>query len=82
MDGVNFLAYPDAWFGAVVSCADLDGDGIDEILTGPGPDPAMPAWVRGWNVDGGEASLMPEIDFLAWDSAQVSHGATVAGTGW
>ena len=79
VEEVNFLAYAHGWRGANVACADLDGDGIDEILTGRGPGPALDGRVRGWNFDGEFLEMMPGIDFLAWDPGTITHGATVAG---
>ncbi len=34
------------------SYGDLDGDGYDEIVTMPGPDPDQPAHLRAWNAGG------------------------------
>ncbi len=50
--GISFFAYEYTEWGANVACGDLDGDGFDEILTGPGPGPAHPPRIRGWNYDG------------------------------
>ncbi len=64
--GASWFAYPTS-FGAVVSAGDLDGDGIDEVLTAPGPDPLALAHLKGWNLDGGPVSAISGIDFLAYD---------------
>ena len=76
---VNFFAYDEASFGVTVSAADLDGDGIDEILTMPGPDPAWPAQLRSWNVDGGIVGAMDLFDIDAYPDLGLGHGGTVAG---
>src|SRR3990170_1971886 len=49
---VSFMAYGTNRWGVVVACGDLDGDGIDEILTAPGPSAQFGADVLGWNFDG------------------------------
>ncbi len=79
MAGVNFFAYDGTRFGVVVGTADLDGDGADEILTAPGPDASRPAWIRGWNVDGGAATLINNVDFDAYGDQGLTYGAHVAG---
>ncbi len=77
--GVSFFAYSDARFGAEIGAVDLDEDGMAEILTMPGPDPSMEAWLRGWNVDGGPVEAIPGIDFDAYVDMGTQHGGTVTG---
>ncbi len=77
LPGVSFTAYPGYLYGARVGTGDLDGDGMDEILTAPGPDAGYSCRVRGWNVDGGTATAMTGVDFEAYDAA-VTHGGNVA----
>jgi len=79
VSGVNFFAYSGVLFGAQVSAADVDGDGMDEILTMPGPGPAQPALVRAWNVDGGAATLISTIDFDAYGDLGLTRGGKIAG---
>ena len=52
--GTRFEAYPsnDYRFGVNVAARDLDGDGIAEIITGPGPSPFNDSWVRVFKGDG------------------------------
>jgi len=76
MDGANWLAYPTS-HGVVVCAGDLDSDGIDEVLTAPGPDPAAPAHLKGWNLDGDQVTAMAGIDFLAYDG-WINCGGRVA----
>jgi len=79
MEGVNLFAYNGALYGLAVGAGDVDGDGLDEILTMPGPDGTQAARVRAWNVIGGKASLMEGIDFSAYDDLGLTHGGTIDG---
>jgi hypothetical protein len=63
--GINFFAYSTHHWGVNVACGDLDGDGMDEILTGVGPGSNFGANVRGWNFDGGELTPIVWVNFLA-----------------
>ncbi len=81
MAAVNFMAYGSNHFGAVVSCGDIDGDGMDEIVTAPGPSPAFPLHVRGWNHDGTGLAPLPGCTFFAWPPDEAAYGARIfAGT--
>ncbi len=56
-DGVLYLkggfeAYPGGRYGVLVSCGDTDGDGLAEVITGPGPGPGNPPLVRIFGQDG------------------------------
>ena len=48
----RFTAYQGLLFGVNISATDVDGDGISEILTGPGPDPRSKSKVRIFRGDG------------------------------
>jgi hypothetical protein len=74
--GVSFLAYGTNQFGVNVGCGDIDGDGIDEIITGPGPGVVFGPHIRAWNVDGGTATSIGGVSFFAYDSTL--YGAQVA----
>jgi hypothetical protein len=64
--GVSYFAYGTPKYGVNVSCGDIDGDGVDEIVTGAGPGTVYGAHVRGWNVDGGTAAPIPVVSFFAY----------------
>ena len=64
--GVSFFAYCTTKWGVNVAAGDIDGDGIDEIITGAGPGAVYGPHVRGWNVDGGAAVAIPRVSFLAY----------------
>ncbi len=74
---VSFLAYGTPRFGVRVACGDLDGDGIDELVTAPGPSPTFGAHIRGWNYDGNSVAPMTGCSFFALPQAQYSYGAQV-----
>jgi nitrous oxidase accessory protein NosD len=75
---VSFMAYEYSRYGARVACGDLDGDGIDEIITAPGPGPANLPFIRGWNFDGDAITSLPGFIFTAWSSAGLHFGASVS----
>ena len=70
----SFLAYDPAFSGGVrVAAADVNGDGLADIITGAGPGGGPHVRV----VDG--ATLMPIHDFFAYDPAFVGGVAVAAG---
>jgi len=75
---INFLAYGTNRFGVRVSAADLDGDQREEILTAPGPGEMFGAHVRGWRYSGENLQSMPEVNWFAFDPAEVRSGASLA----
>ena len=76
MPGLSFLAYGSNRYGVRVTCGDLDGDGMAEIVTTPGPSPVFGAHVRGWNYDGSALTPINGINFFAWPAATARYGAT------
>jgi hypothetical protein len=70
ISGVSFLAYGTNKFGVNVTCGDMDGDGMDEIITGAGPGSVFGPHVRGWNVDGGSVAAISGISFFAFDDTE------------
>ncbi len=48
----RFTAYPGLLFGVNIGAMDVDGDGVAEILTGPGPDLRSKSRVRIFEKDG------------------------------
>jgi len=78
MSAVSFLAYGTNRFGVNVSCGDIDGDLIDEIVTGPGPGEMFGSHVRGWNYDGESLSAMHDVNFMAFAELSSGFGCVVA----
>ncbi len=78
MPGVSYLAYGTPRWGVNVACGDIDGDGIDEIVTGPGPSEVFAAHVRGWNCDGGSVASIPGVNFFAFSGTTHAMGCVVA----
>jgi hypothetical protein len=77
MSGVSFFCYGTNRWGARVSCGDVDGDGIAEMVTAPGPGAIFGSQVRGWNYDGGSVAAMGGINFFAWQTSEAMYGARV-----
>ncbi len=78
---VSFFAYGTPRYGVRVSCGDLDGDGIDELVTAPGPSSLFGPHIRGWNYDGETVAPLTGCSFFALPPADYSHGAQIdAGT--
>ena len=66
--GVSFFAYGTRKWGVNISGGDIDSDGFDEIITGPGPGAVFGPHVRGWDVDGGTASAIPTVSYFAYST--------------
>jgi len=78
MSTVSFLAYGTNKFGVNVTCGDVDGDGVDEIITAPGPSGLFSAHLRGWNYDGSSLEALPGLSFFAWGTGEALYGARVS----
>ena len=76
--GVSYFAYGTLRWGVNVACGDLDGDGIDEIVTSPGPGAVFGSHVRGWSFDGEETVPLAAVNFFAYDPSGFRYGAVVA----
>ena len=74
---INFFAYGTLKFGAHVGGAELDADGFDEIVTGPGPGVVFGPQVRGFNADGGPLSGLAKVNFLGVPGV-TQYGAEIA----
>ena len=74
---VSFLAYGTPSWGVHATCGDIDRDGIDEIVTAPGPGSEFCAHVRGFNYDDIWIQEIPGVDFLAYDE-EYKFGARLA----
>jgi hypothetical protein len=64
--GVSYFAYGTPKWGVNVAAGDIDGDGFDEIVTGPGPGAVYGPHVRAWNYDGSEVSAIQAVSFFAY----------------
>jgi polyhydroxybutyrate depolymerase len=72
----GFPAYGASSYGVNVSCGDVDGDLRDEILTGAGPGVIYGPHVRGFNYNGGSATPLAGLNFLAYGTSK--YGVNVA----
>ena len=63
---VNFYAYGTLKFGVNVATGDIDGDYLDEIISGGGPGVVFGPHVRGWNYDGVRLSSIGGINYFAY----------------
>ncbi|MFN7971833.1 MAG: Ig domain-containing protein [Acidobacteriota bacterium] len=75
MGKVNFYAYGTLRYGANVAAGDLDSDGFDEMLTGPGPGAVFSCQLKGWNFDGASVSPMSKINAIVFSG---NYGLNVA----
>ena len=74
---INYFAYGTLRYGVNVGDGDVERDGWDEILTGPGAGPNFGPQVRGWDYDGTSLTSIPNLNFNA--SSAMTGGSTVSG---
>ena len=74
--GVNFRPYGTNGWGVEVACGDLNGDGRDEIVTGPGPGPVAGPHVRAFSYNGETAVPLAWVSYLAYGTPR--YGVKVA----
>jgi|GEM_PF-1640221 len=75
--GTNVYAYGVEKYGVNVACGDIDGDGVDETLSGPGPGQMFGPQVRGFKFDSEEGHLpIPGVNFFAYGT--LKYGVNVS----
>jgi len=74
--GTQRMAYGVEKYGVKVACGDIDGDGYDEIVTGPGPGPPFGPQVRGWNFDNESTVAMADVSYFAYGT--LKYGVNVS----
>jgi hypothetical protein len=72
---VSFFAYQTPRWGARVAGGDIDGDTIQELVTGPGPGAIFGPHVRAFDYDGVQVQGLGQVSFNAFPSG--SYGVTV-----
>ncbi|MFN7973533.1 MAG: hypothetical protein U0166_14480 [Acidobacteriota bacterium] len=73
---VSFFAYGTLKFGVRVDGGDLEDDGFEEMVTGPGPGVVFGSQIRGWDFDGNRVTTIAKVNFNAGSSP--SYGSIVA----
>ncbi|MFN7971746.1 MAG: Ig domain-containing protein [Acidobacteriota bacterium] len=66
MGKVNFFAYGTLRYGVNVAAGQIDADGYEEIVSGPGPGTVFGPHVRGWDFDGTGIASIAKISFFAY----------------
>ncbi|MFN7975355.1 MAG: hypothetical protein U0166_23880 [Acidobacteriota bacterium] len=70
----DWLAYAAGQWGTNVTSGDLDGDGRDDAITGPGPGPVYGPQVKGFRPSG---AAIAKVNFYAYGT--LKYGVNVAG---
>jgi len=72
---INFNAFSQTGYGAVVAGADVDADGYAEMAASQGPGSNHPARFRGYNYDGAKVSWLQGFDVTPYGTG---YGGRVA----
>ena len=75
MGNVSFFAYATPRYGVEVGAGRLNGDGLAEILTGPGPSGAFTGHLRAFELRGGNLTGLAGINAVVFPG---SYGLNVA----
>ena len=73
--GSGFFAYGVRKYGVGVDAGDIDGDGVDEIITAPGPGPMFGAHVKCWKYTNGTVHQI--AGFMAYRTGK--YGVNIGG---
>ena len=69
LNRVNFYAYATLRYGVNVSAGDMDGDDMEEIVSGAGPGAVFGPHVRGFNFDGGSSTTsIARLNFFSYST--------------
>ncbi|MFN7972949.1 MAG: PKD domain-containing protein [Acidobacteriota bacterium] len=72
----SWVAYGAGQWGTLVSTGDVDGSGLANAITGPGPGPSYGPQVRAFREDG---AAIAKVNFYAYGTLR--YGTNVAGAG-
>ena len=70
----SFFAFATGTHGASVAAGDVDGDGVDSLIVGHGPDPASSSEVRGYDLGSGTSPAFSVTPFSVAGGAETSAG--------
>lgn len=76
LNQVSFIISNTLRWGANIAAGDIDGDTIDEIITGAGPGPNYGPHVRAFNYDGQTVSPINAAGFFAYSGGKYGVNVT------